>query len=123
TYIFRTGMFMMEIGAASAAWLFQYAVQLVCACLSYLILRGPLRKGLFSQFERPRIRPSGVTGTAAGLIAAAPFAAAAAVVLYALFILPLAVPSGSGQSAWSVALSPAVFAQAIAIWGMLIVHM
>src|SRR5690606_24343763 len=52
TYQYRTGLMSAEMSMAGAVGFIQYAVQLICAILVYLLIKGFFTKDLFHSTEQ-----------------------------------------------------------------------
>ncbi|WP_309118856.1 hypothetical protein [Paenibacillus sp.] len=123
TFGFRVGFVQAQYSLASAAWLFQFAMQLLFACAAYALLRGAFANDLFGRFERPRIRAGSAAANGIGLAASLAFGIAALLPLYVLFVVPLTTRSEAAVSARDLLSVPNALAYGLLFLAATVVHM
>ncbi len=99
TYQFRTGLLMADMSMAGAVGLIQYVVQLICAILVYLLIRGFFVKDLFhstGQNKTASIQAKDPAASIIGTMVSVLYGAVIVFLLYQLFIQPLFLKSDSG---------------------------
>ncbi|TLS52903.1 hypothetical protein FE782_05880 [Paenibacillus antri] len=123
TFGFRVGFVQAQFSLASAAWLFQFVVQLLFACAAYALLRGAFADDLFGRFERPRIRAGSAGANGLGIAASLAIGIVALLPLYVLFVVPLTTRSEASASAWDLLSVPNALAYGFLFLAATVVHM